>query len=170
MDQVVELVTAYAKAEHAESVASYTETDYNRYLEAQREVKGFMQASVTSGFSRTAFESDLYFQQFKDKADRLAPRQLFVVRKFGHPTYGDLFQAILGGSHAGDDTYKRAVFVTEVEGELKVIAIYAIDEDDEEEVDWLRYRGAKIQHLGEPEEERKVLAPSDPVHLEDYGV
>lgn len=171
MDEVVTFVTAYTEAEHAESVASYTETNYNRYLETQKDLKGYVQSSVTSGFSRTAFESDLYFQQFKSKADRLKPRPLFVVRKYPHHTYTDVFQAIVGGNQEGDDVYKRAIFVAEVEGALKVVSIYVIDEDDERTVEWERYRGAKIQHLNleEPLEVRKLQAPTDPVHLEDYS-
>ena len=169
MDEVIAFVTQYLQAEHDEQVASYTEKNYSRYQKTQKSVESFFAPRVTQGFSRTAFESDLYFSQFAPKAEKLQPRPVFLVRRYGHAEHGDLYQAVLGGDHKGDDTYARALFVARQDGALKVVAIYALDDDEEDVVEWVRYRGLRLQHLGAVHEARRLSPPAEPLHLEDYG-
>lgn len=170
MDEIVAFVERYAQAEYEEQIASYTEKKYSVYMDKQKAVKAFMEPTVTSGFSRTAFESDAYFGQFAPKAERLAPRTLFQIKKFAHPKYVDVWQAYVSGDHRGDADYDRSIYVAKVGDELKIVAIYVLDPEaeDEGELLWIRYRGSKLQHLGEPLEVKKIKPPTFELHREEY--
>lgn len=172
MDGVIDFITRYVQAEHEEQVASYTERNYSRYKKAQKAVEAFFAPRVTSGFSRTAFESDLYFAQYAPKAERLSARTLFLVRRYaGDPTHGDLYRAYLSGNHKGDDGYDRNVYVAMGDGAWRIVAVYGLDREDEEEDDelwWDRMRGSKLRDLGPAVETRRLAPPAPPLHRAEY--
>jgi len=169
MDEVIEFVARYVLAEHEEQVASFTERSYPRYTRTQKAVEAFFAPRVTQGFSRSAFESDTYFAQFAPKAERLAARTLFAVRRYaGDPSYGDLYRAYLSGNHQGDAGYDRNVYVARLEGAWKIVAVYGLDPDDEEELWWDRMRGAQLHDLGAAAETRRLTPPSPALHRAEF--
>ncbi len=183
MDQVVEFMRDFIKAEHAAQMAQYTERDDAAFAAKLDALKAFYAPALEPDVRPPATRNAAYFKEAADTLDTIQPRVLFQIKHYKHPKLGDFYRTyvtdkIRAGKKA---TYFANLYVIDKKGKLQITAKYIICLDCEGtgKVDgkrcpeckgkgWEYFFGIKIPALGAPDEVRKLHKPDNAAHLADY--
>ncbi|MFF5565167.1 hypothetical protein ACFY6Y_11045 [Streptomyces sp. NPDC012829] len=173
MDEVVKFVYSYLCVEHSGNVAVYSESDevVNRLREASME---FWYAApgvpVSPSFGRAAGMSS---EQLAKRAARvkIARRALFLVAEYRDPDWGALYAGYVGGDRVlTAQSYGGLLYVTKIADELKIVASYKEDIDEEPPpLRWRHSQGANILLTGPPVAVRPLGLPTGrAAHQQDW--
>jgi hypothetical protein len=109
---------------------------------------------------------------------RVAPRIVFLIRRYRHPAFGDLWRAYVStGTAASVTRYFESLFVGATDKGLRIVARRRVCFACGGRGDacstcggsgWEPAGGAALGDLGAPVETLRLEAPTDPVSLKDY--
>ncbi len=183
MDQVVEFMHDFIKAEHAAQRALYTEHDdaaFEAKLDKLREFYADIEPEVRSPYSG---RDAAYFAAAKDTLDTVQPRVLFQIQRYRHPKLGNLYRIYVSDKIRAGKTadYFANLYVAEKKGTLQIIAKYLICLECEgigkadgkkcsecKGKGWEHFEGTKISNPGELVEVCKLHKPDNPQQQADY--
>ena len=161
-------VRGFIDAEHRALRTSFEEEDDARALDVLRAAQSMLGSGAILHFGRPLGLPPELRATKRRKASQFVPRTLFAIRRFAHPQFGELAQAIVSWDQAyGDRRYYDSFFIARVDGDLRVIARYGL-EDDPTVVRWKRETGADVGTLDAPVETVRFDPPDDPVHRRDW--
>jgi hypothetical protein len=175
MEKVIKFVQEYLEEEHRTVIAFYTERDQDRYQQRKCKLDAFSIPEVEDKLiSRSSTPSEEFFEAGEGNVNSgvIAKRPLFQIKLYKHPEFGELYRVYLGPTHifSNSSLYDVNLFVTEVEGQLKVIAVYKFNRFagrqrrnyfTDHGLGWNYQSGKKIETLGILLDVRKFQVPDD---------
>jgi len=166
--EVEDFTRRFIDAEHRALRASFEEEDDAKALDLLRTAQGMLGAGAVLHFGRPLGLSAELRAAKRRKATQFVPRTLFAIRRFAHPTFGEVAQAIMSWDQAyGQRRYYDSFFIARIDGDLRMIARYGL-EDNQTAVRWKRETGAELGDLGAPIESARFEPPEDDVHRRDW--
>ncbi|MDQ2807417.1 MAG: hypothetical protein M3Z04_10985 [Chloroflexota bacterium] len=183
MDQVVEFMRDFIKAEHATQLVLYTESDETVLLAKLDQLEAFYAPGVEPSVKAPVARDAAYFEQAKKSLATVQPRVLFQIKHYKHPKMGDLYRCYLSENiRAGDKaSYFANLYVADRKGQLQIVSQYLIclDCDGTGRIDgkrcpeckgkgWDYFYGVRIANPGELIEVRKLHKPDNPQQLAEY--
>ncbi|MDQ2805460.1 MAG: hypothetical protein M3Z04_00850 [Chloroflexota bacterium] len=183
MDQVVDFMQDFIKAEHTTQLALYTDPDEAALRAKLNDLATFYAANVEPDVKAPGMRDAAYFKQAKKSLPTVQPRILFQIKHYQHPKLGDLYRCYLSENlRAGSQaSYFANLYVAAQHGKLQIVAQYLIclDCDGIGKVDgkrcpeckgkgWDYFYGVKVANPGELVEVRKLHKPDNPQQQADY--
>jgi hypothetical protein len=179
MEKAIEFVQEYLEEEYRTIIALYTERDQDKYKHQKAKLDAFSIPEVEDEqLSRASAPSEEFFDvgEGNVNAGLIVKRSLFQIKLYKHPEFGELYRVYLGPFRCFSKTpiYDINLFVTEVAGELKVVARYKFNRFPNRQSQtyiadngliWNYQSGKQIETLGTLLDARKFQAPDD-----RYGV
>jgi hypothetical protein len=169
MDEVIEFLERYAKAENQAYAASLLEADRARFDAKVERAQAFYwndpDATLLLSLAQVsdAGDEDAYPDEKKEKG-----RRIFLVRRYEHPKLGDLYAAWTSPPRPGDTvTYGEILYVARKEGDLKIVSVYQKGMPGPDRA-WEYRGGEEIKKPGKAVEVRKLLPPEMPDDRADY--
>lgn len=177
-----DFIDTFLKVEYEAVVACHSERDDTMFAWRKEALEQILAFDVRLDIERDA-PGEAWFERGRREvaSGNIAPRPFFAMRKYIHPTLGDLFRLYVGklsGQKEGKPRYATNFFIARVDDAWKVIARYEIDggrtTDAEKRFEsgnltWRWHSGREITELGPSKGAWKMRAPEDPVHLAEYN-
>ena len=168
MSEAIKFVQTFIDAEHRALHAMLGEEDDAKALQVIGDAQAMLATDTNLHFGRTLGLSSELRAKDRRLIPQYVPRTLFVVRRFSHPAFGEVAQAIVSWDEAyGQRRYYDSFFIARMDGDLRVIARYGL-EDNPTVVRWKRETGADLGPLGAPIETARFAPPEDAVHRRDW--
>jgi len=175
-DGAVEFFRQVIEREHAMHVAAYAERDNARYEAIAMRSQSDAAEGARLHNWRPSQPDDVWFREGQEASRNLfAPRKLFQVKAYAHPTLGLLYRAYVGHTTRSVDdlTFYFATWFAVNADRWKVISTYELDPDceviDTGLSQWVHVSGVKLDgDLGPLLDVRKLEAPAEPRDREEY--
>lgn len=176
MERVLDFVHLYLEEEYRAVVAQYTQRDPAQYDRQMAKLSAFSAPDVDIVTLHRPFQpDDKFFAIGEEKLAKgeLGKRVLFQVKLYKHSQIGLIYRVYLGPDEVFSQppTYASNIFVTEIDGNLKIVSIYQFNRwfpqrkgpsyIYDNELGWNYASGQKIKSLGTLLEVRKFQAPRD---------
>lgn len=125
MDEVMAFLREYIEKEYEAERASFTERDEAKFTERLVALHPYYEGNLRTGLSRPIEFTDAEWERRRAKAGEVIPRNLFQVKRYRHPRFGDVYRAYVSFTKTyGAGTCNYSMFVREIDGALKVFALY----------------------------------------------
>lgn len=183
MDQVVDFMRDFIKAEHTALLSMYTERDAAGFAAKREKLDTFYAPDVPSDLKAPVTRDAAYFEQSEAALDKVQPRVLFQIKHYHHPKLGDLYRCYLTSNvrSSKKTNYFANLYVAAQHGTLQIVAQYLIclDCDGTGKVagqrcpectgkGWDYFYGVQVTHPGELVDVRKLHKPDNPQQQADY--
>jgi len=172
LDEAIELVRKFAKAEVAALAASYLETKRSAF---ERKVDAAQKFFGDAPMGTLLLSMGHYSKAGDTKENRgfarsLAPREIFLVKQFRHRTLGDLYAVYTSPPKARSLlSYSDIFYVARKDGALKIVSRYARGIPmGPRPLSWEWMGGERLPRLNKPVEVRKLKPPEHPDHRAHY--
>lgn len=172
MDEAIALVRKFARAETAVLVAAYLESSpakFERKVDAAQ--KFFWDAPMgTLLLSMGQLPDAGDTKENRRSAEKLTPREIFLVKQFRHAKLGDLYAVYTSSAKPRALlSYSELFYVARKDGALKIVSRYHRGmPSDARPLTWEWMGGERIPRTGKPVEVRKLKAPEHPDHKAHY--
>lgn len=169
-------IKAFIKEEYEALVSQYTERNSEIFQGKLEKLKKFYAPGILPDVNRSPFTSERWFEEGKKTVESvLAPRVLFQVKEYEHPTLGKIYRCYVSNTTTARNnqhSYFANFYLTDRKDGLKIVAKYHIDREitnlDGGLEGWNNRGGIELETLGKLNEVRKFQEPSDPKHLAEY--
>ena len=173
MEDVVKFFNSFLDIYYAGTLAVYSESDAvldERRAASMEFVHAVPGVIMSPLFGRERGLPADELAEFAEEMD-VTRRPLFLVAEYRHPSWGALYGGYIGDdSSATAGSYGGLLYATEIDRELKIIAIYREDFDKASPpVRWRHSQGAEIGDPGKPVAVRPLEAPTErAAHRQDW--
>ena len=162
----------YLDAEHRAMRAVYTDADDVAVAVAMRDAERFLRPAperpLPLPFGRAPRVDAEDLAMLREDAHLLAPRRLFLMRRYRHARFGELFAGVVSDATTdGQRRYAQTLFVATVDGAPAIVARWELDAAVPG-VGWEPVAGADLGALEPPAAVLKLEPPGFAPHRADY--
>ncbi|MEQ8996794.1 MAG: hypothetical protein RID53_09865 [Coleofasciculus sp. B1-GNL1-01] len=168
MEEAITFIRNFIDKEYETWVACWSEPDNNVFRPKRSELNTLYEGDLKSDIYRPRQVDESYFEEGKEQLEQTQPRIFFQVKKYQHPTHGNLYRCYVSSTLRGRSTYSTCFYLANTENGLKIVSQYNVSSDPGNGISWNWRGGLKLDKLGELVEVRKFQAPTDPEHLKEY--